>query len=1259
VTPAEGFRLSPGQRYLWSTGPDIGRYSAHCSVWIDGPLDDALLVRALDDVVARHEILRTSLVELPGLGIPVQSIRSNTGVQIARSDCSQRESSIQAACIDRIVAAIPQTVANGSTLGAHCLRLSPDRHALVLGATGLCADATTMNLVADEVAERYEALTGSSPDSERESPSQYADLAEWLNLLLESPDVAAARQWWEHHGGFPSSSGASSFRPASLDVMVSASVAASLSLSRLLACVQILTWRMTGQAATCTGVGVNGRAASQLAGALGPFTRYVPVHSSIEPDVAFDTLAERADELIRESAPRAHFLPYPPPHYSWPIVVDAIDVDGLDVGTRWTVQSIGGRYDRARIRLSYVRAAGNALRLEYDGSVVTENEARRWCERIQTVLEQVADSPGLEVRSLNVTGPAERSMIAGWNSGRTLDTGCIDEWFQQTVTANRDRIAVVAGGQRMTYGALDAWTSEIAADLQRGGVKPDTVVGLRTGRTLELVAGLLGILKSGAAYLPLEPQLPAIRLSHLLDDCALRQILVDLGGQDEIPAWPGELIVISRPVPLGGASTDVVRRATPNNLAYVIYTSGSTGRPKGVAVEHRHVTHYLRGMLERMSIPPQATFATVSSFAMDLGNTAIYLSLCTGGTLHVISRDCASNPDAFREYLHANPIDVLKIVPSHLESLIALNDPALSLPRRFLILGGEAPAPGLLARIAGAAPDLVVVNHYGPTETTIGAATFQIPFGVHFDESPPIGRPLPGASIHVLDERLQPVPIGAPGELYIGGGSVARGYMNLSSLTAERFVTGPLELRGRMYRTGDRGRYLDDGNVQFLGRSDDQLKIRGFRVEPGEVEAIVCGADGVRKAVVLGIPREAPDHLVAYVVTDASADWRRDRVRLDALRAFLADRLPDHMIPLEIIVLDELPLTANGKIDRHRLSALDGAAHARDRARTPPGDSLEVMLAAIWEDVLHVRPIGVTDNFFQLGGHSLLAVRLLARLRQEVDPTLALTTLLQAPSVRSLAAAMRGSATLRPSPLVPIQPHGSAPPLFCVHGGWGDVMCYARLAEQLGSDQPFFGLQAIDDAGSSVEDLARVYLDAMIGKQPRGPYRLGGWSFGGIVAYEMAHQLRVKGDEVQSLILFDAMPPGSPAANLDRVLAEIRGRLEVARPWLADPESTAEGGRWVAAAARRARSHHEMLLAYAPPACDVPLLLLHATDRFEDQPYDAVAAWRRLVPGPFDEQRAGGNHLTMLEEPHVDGVATAVRSFFARSAAPLARVVGR
>jgi amino acid adenylation domain-containing protein len=547
-------------------------------------------------------------------------------------------------------------------------------------------------------------------------------------------------------------------------------------------------------------------------------------------------------------------------------------------------------------------------------------------------------------------------------------------------------VALVCEEQQVTYAQLDSHSSRLAAALLERGAALDRPVGLLAERSIEAIGGLLAIMKGGAPYLPLDPAMPPERIRFVLEDAKASLLLV------QRPLAPA--LELSCPTlffddaPSAGAAA-VLPPIDPANLAYVIYTSGSTGRPKGVAVEHRQLMSYVRAIVERMQPTLPASFAHVSTLAADLGHTALFPALATGGTLHLISSDRAGDGAALGAYMRRHRVEGLKIVPSHLRALLAASPDGGVLPAKLLIIGGEAASPELLARIRSLAPQCAILNHYGPTETTVGVLAHRAGDAA---EALPLGTPLGHADVHVLDEALRPVGPGATGEICVGGPCVARGYVGAPHLTAERFVPDPFSADGgRLYRTGDRGQVRADGTIEFLGRMDDQVKIRGYRVELREIEAALMRQPEVDAAAAVVRDGSA---LVAYVVPrEAGRDLAAP------LRSALLRELPDYMIPGAWVMLGALPLNANGKVDRRALPAPASA----ERPYRAPATPTEAALAAIWSDVLGVARVGLDDRFIDLGGQSLLAIRILSRIREELGKAVPFRALLAADDLAAMA----------------------------------------------------------------------------------------------------------------------------------------------------------------------------------------------------------------------------------------------------------------
>nr|MDQ3802664.1 amino acid adenylation domain-containing protein [Acidobacteriota bacterium] len=646
---------------------------------------------------------------------------------------------------------------------------------------------------------------------------------------------------------------------------------------------------------------------------------------------------------------------------------------------------------------------------EYRTDLFEEATIKRMAGHLQTLLRAAVADPSRRISELPLLSAAERRrQLTEWNETAD-DFGeppCIHEMFEEQAARSPAATAIVFEGRELTYGELNARANQLARHLRRCGVAAETLVALRMERSLEMMIGLLGILKAGGAYMPVDPRLPAQLAGRLLEDYRPRVLLTQQGLTHDFPAGASKVLCLDAEGDAfaGESGANLAGGATAERLLYVLFTSGSTGQPKGVAVEHRQLANYVNAVIRRLELPAGARYATVSTLSADLGNTMIFPALCTGGTLHLISPERASDGDALADYMHGHRIDCLKIVPSHLAALLACSSPERLMPRQRLICGGEALSGELAERLRSLAPEECrVINHYGPTETTVGVLTYHAGESQAADERPtwPLGRPLANARVYLLDASGQPVPIGVAGELYIGGANVARGYLNRPGATAEKFVPDPFspDAGARMYRTGDGARYLPDGNVEFLGRRDQQVKIRGFRVEPGEVEAALAEHPSVRQCVVLAHRDAAGEcRLVAYVVPEGEPEEAAG-----ALRDFLRERLPDYMIPSFFVPLATLPLTPNGKVDRHALPEPEQPRLRAGSQFVAPRTPEEETLCALWADLLRVERVGVEDNFFELGGHSLLTTQLVSRVRSAFGVELPLRAVFEHPTVAGLA----------------------------------------------------------------------------------------------------------------------------------------------------------------------------------------------------------------------------------------------------------------
>jgi amino acid adenylation domain-containing protein len=632
---------------------------------------------------------------------------------------------------------------------------------------------------------------------------------------------------------------------------------------------------------------------------------------------------------------------------------------------------------------------------------IDAKSVQRFIANLQTLLGSAATNLDAPLEQLSLLSTTERQQLADLNETQAeLSRLSVIERFESQVQLTPSRTAVVFKDQQLTYEQLNSKANQVAHYLRGLGVGPDVAVGLCVDRSLEMLIGMLGIMKAGGAYVPLNPEHPAARLSFQIAETGASVLLTNLASKPALDNPALKIVALDSPP----AEFQAAPSHNPGvaislaNLCYVIYTSGSTGNPKGVAVTHEGLANYTEFIVKKLQTAENRPlhYATVSTFTADLGNTSIFPCLTSGGCLHVIPFDVVTDGRSFAAYNESEPIDVLKIVPSHFEALLAAAENVL--PREFLIFGGEALSPQLLKRLRDEQAQCRIINHYGPTETTVGSLTFDC---AEFEEAGtvPIGGPIANTQAYILDRALNPAPFTVAGDLYLAGAGVARGYINQQATTADRFVADPFSRTpgARMYRTGDRARYLANGRIEFLGRSDRQLKMRGFRIEPEEIETLLGQYPAIQRCVVAPLQRaDGEPRLVAYVVS-------AQIVTADELRAWLRSKLPDYLIPSQFITLKVLPLTRNGKVDYTALAEIAEHESLTGRPMVAPRTELEEKLAAMWCELLKLEAVGVTDNFFELGGHSLLATQVVSRIRKFFCVELSLPGFFEGPTIEQLA----------------------------------------------------------------------------------------------------------------------------------------------------------------------------------------------------------------------------------------------------------------
>ncbi|MFN2529803.1 MAG: amino acid adenylation domain-containing protein [Pyrinomonadaceae bacterium] len=1031
----EGFRLSPQQASLWSIQQRVAEQSfrAIVAIQLQGDLQPGVLNQSLQILVNRHEILRTTFTRPPGLKTAFQLVGETprfSWEMVDESHLDHTEQTLSIAEHFHSESERPFDFDQGPLLSVTLIKQSTDKHVLFVSLPALCADSTSLANFTLELSRAYMAFLDQQQLSGE--PMQYADFAEWQNqqLELDNADVSAGKAQWQKTEGASVSQptillemgarDAREFRRDSIAVDLNLSFSYIEAVARerkistsvlLFASWQALLCRLAGKAES-EFVIYNlsaGRKFADLEDALGLYAKYLPIHVHCETK-CFDENLRIVSTSLKEAE---KWQEYFDPRTSANTVGDAVAFDFEERQPSYAAGSVSFSvikqdvcFSPFKLKLCCVQSGDSiSAELQYNRLVFEPATIKRIAGYFQRFLSALLQNSEADLGTIEILDKDERrwALVELNQTATDLSVGkCIHELFEDQVARTPEALAVVSGDQELSYDELNVRANQLAHLLRRRGIGPDARVGLLVERSVETMVGLIGILKAGGAYVPLNPDHPRERLAQQLAQSGASILITNDGTVSHQPFESIETIDLARDRVLFDAqpNTNPEPITGLENLVYVIYTSGSTGMPKGVAVRHRNLTNYTQFILQRLRINRPLNFAIVSTISADLGNSCIFPALASGGCLHILRHEVAMQGDLLREYFTRRSIDVLKIVPSHLSALLASQTDNRILPTRFLILGGEALSWDLVQRIRQMDPGCQLINHYGPTETTVGSLLFSID---PEDFSPyaatvPIGRPIANTQSYILDPHMRPVPAGARGELYIGGAGVSAGYLNQPAETAARFVRDPFSDHSEslLYRTGDLARCLPDGNIEFLGRVDTQVKVRGYRVELGEIEAVLSKRPGVRQVVVtLFRDQSADDRIVAYVVSSP--------LSLDGLRVALREKLPDYMLPSAFVFLKTLPLSPNGKVDRGALPAPEATRSGLQSGFVAPRSLVEKALTDIWANALKVSAVGVHDNFFELGGHSLVATQVVSRMRKEFKLEIPLRSLFESPTVAQLA----------------------------------------------------------------------------------------------------------------------------------------------------------------------------------------------------------------------------------------------------------------
>jgi len=1015
------FPTSLAQQRLWFIDqfePGNPFYNLPAAVLLKGRLNVVVLELSFKEIVRRHEALRTTFATVDGQPMQVVGENFNFGLQVLDLQQlaeTEREEKVKQLAAEE--ASKPFDLTKGPLLRASLLQLDAEEYVLLLTLHHIIFDGWSIGVFLQELAALYEAFSIGKPSPLPELSIQYADFAIWQREWLAGDRLQTQLNYWKKQlSGLPPLLELPADRPRPLvqtyrgakeSFLIPRTLRSAIKkLSRqenvtlfmtLLAAFKTLLYRYTGQADIPVGSPIANRNRAEIQGLIGFFVNTLVLRTDLSGALTFRQLLARIREvsleayahqdlpfekLVEELQPDRNLSYNPLFQVSFVLQTAPVAAESI-AGLNLTLLDVENQTTKVDLTL-YLEEKQEEIsgQFEYSTDLFDAVTIRRMAGHFLRLLEGIAANPERRIEELPLLGEKERhQLLVEWNDTRAdyPSDRCIHQLFEAQVERTPDAIAVVFEDQKVTYRELNTRANQVAHYLQKLGVKPEVLVGICTERSLSMIVGILGILKAGGAYIPLAPDYPQERLAHMLADSQVSVLLTQHKILASLPKHQAQVICLD-------ADWDLISQEAPDepvsgvqarNLAYIIYTSGSTGKPKGTMILHQGVVNYLSWCTKAYAVADADGAPVNSSISFDATITSLFSPLLVGRKVVLLPEN--QELESLSEALHSqNNFSLVKIAPAQLEILgHLLHQKQVTTGTKAFIIGGEALSAKIVSFWQAYAPDTKLINEYGPTETVVGCCVYEVSAQTSLSGSIPIGRPIANTQLYILDRYLQPVPIGVRGELHIGGAGVARGYLNRSELTAEKFIPNPYsdEPDARLYKTGDRARYLPDGNIEYLGRIDSQVKIRGYRIELGEIEETLRQHSAVRDAVAIARDDGSGNkRLVAYVVLN------QDKLpSISNLRAYLQEKLPEYMVPAVFVMLESLPLTPNGKVDRKALPAPDRDRPELEEAFAAPSTAIEKILAEIWAQVLGLEQVGIDDNFFELGGDSILSIQVISQ----------------------------------------------------------------------------------------------------------------------------------------------------------------------------------------------------------------------------------------------------------------------------------------
>lgn len=1299
--PGKPVPLSFAQVRLWfheQLQPDAGIYNIPGAVRVIGPLEIVVLEKSLGAVLARHEALRTAIVSergnmmgavVPMVAIPLLS-RDLSHLDPVSREAFARELILQEH-------ARPFNLAQPPLVRAFLVRLATSEHLLALTLHHIAGDGWSIALLIREIVAHYTAFLSGTPAAVAPLSIQYGDYARRQRRELNGAARDELRAFWKDYlAGAPVAVDLPTDwrRPATerfegREISQSLPIALMTELSRLAVGARatlfmvlasaflVLVHRHSGRREMVIGTALSGRETSAEEALIGFFINSLPLRCMVLPEdtvisllqrfrmqtlCAYDHAAMPFEQVVEAVAPPRDLSRAPVFQVMFNFLNQPKEIFAVP-GCNVSPFRLPNRTSKLDLTLAVEEQEGRfSASIEFRTSLFNDERIRRMLAQYEALLTAFSASPDRRVGSIPLLNSGEIAVRTAVNATQrdVPVQEALHHAFERRAASNPETVAYAHRGRSLSYGELNARADQVAASLVSQGFGRETIAAIFIGRNLLFPIAAFGILKAGAAYLPLDIDLPAERVLYMLEDSGAAVLLTTAEYRSRLPDAALPTMDIDR-IDFPAAQDSVSVNGA--ELAYLIYTSGSTGVPKSVEINHRAAVNLVRSLARRLDFKVGETLLAAAPFSFDMSVADLFLPTSVGGTTVFLDRVDSLDSKRLEAIISETGASALQATASAWRLLLS---GGWRCPPGFrAYCGGEAfPAELAVALLAAGAE---VWNLYGPTETTVWSAAARIQSG---DEAGFVGAPLDNTQLYIIDSSIQPVPAGVPGELCIGGAGLARGYRKRPGLTAERFIPNPFGLTPgeRIYRTGDLARFDFEGHIEILGRIDRQVKIRGNRVELGEIEAVLESHPAVaRAAVVIQRDNLGEIYLAAY--------WQsRPDCAPPQLQEHLAKRLPAYMLPKVLSQVDSWPMNANGKLDYGAIVARTPYPEIACSHCAPPRTALEASMTALWRSMLKA-PIGIRDNFFEQGGHSFLAIHLLASVRQEFGEGISLSAFLQEPTIEAVCRKLGGIRS-EYSPLVRLSAQSSHPHFFFVPGASGNPFSYSALARHLETEAVFYGLQPPEDKGGipSIPELAASYVEAVCDLQPNGRIRLGGHSFGAIVAFDMARQLLLAGREVALLAIVDMEPPHISADRFhshseSEWLAEIADALErfagrapgtslknlstlplgfakecflrgLVEAGLVPADSTLA---LVDLLLDRYRSSQEALSTYRPHPTSCPLTIVRCVDGTSHSAALPYLGWQPFALGRISEVTVPGDHITVVVEPQVSVLGASLR----------------